>query len=348
MVANTSARTLVAALCSDPCAGRRTGTPGSALARRHIVDALRARGLDPEEQAVPRCGGVNVIATVKGDIDRWVLVGAHYDHLGEGARGIYRGADDNAASVAIMVEAAAALAARRPAGRGVIFAAFDAEEPPFYATGAMGSQHFVQHPTVPLERVDLMVSMELLGHAVGPAALPDAVRQSAFILGGERSAGTSARLDALADAVPGVTVRRVDAEVIPPLSDHLAFWEAGVPFLLLTGPRSATYHTVDDTPERLDWARVDALARWLEALVRDQCGRPEERVVFVPDGRDDRSTLAAMLALLAPLEALLPQAARAAREARALLARCDPQGRLGEAERRAAQALVGAVERALG
>lgn len=77
MVAVAPARTLVAALCSDPCAGRRTGTPGSALARRHIVDALRARGLDPVEQAAPRCDGVNVIATVKGDIDRRALVGEH-------------------------------------------------------------------------------------------------------------------------------------------------------------------------------------------------------------------------------------------------------------------------------
>lgn len=121
-----SARALVEALCSDACAGRRTNTPGGALARSHIVDALRARGLDPAEQAVPRCNGTNVIATIPGAIDRWVLVGAHYDHLGADRQGVFRGADDNAASVAILVEVAAALAARRPDGRGVILAAFDA------------------------------------------------------------------------------------------------------------------------------------------------------------------------------------------------------------------------------
>ncbi len=341
-----TARSLVEALCSDACAGRRTNTPGGALARRHVLDALRARGLDPGEQPVPRCNGTNVIAALPGDIDRWVLVGAHYDHLGANNQGIFRGADDNAASVAILVEVAAALAAKRPDGRGVILAAFDAEEPPFYATGAMGSQHYVRNPTVPLDHIDMMVSMELLGHAIGPAGLPSAVRDSVFILGGERSEGTSARLDALADAAPGITVRRTDADVIPPLSDHHAFWEAERPFLLLTGPRSATYHTPNDTPDRIEWPRVDAVARWLERFVRDQCARPEGKVRFLRDGRDDRSSLETMRALLRPLAQVNPMAAQGLRQAEVLLARCDARGRLGEAERIAAQGLVGAVERA--
>jgi hypothetical protein len=173
------------------------------------------------------------------------------------------------------------------------------------------------------------------------------VRDTVFVLGGERSEGTSEGLDTLTHAVDGLAVRRVDAEVIPPLSDHLAFWEAEVPFLLLTGPRSATYHTVLDTPDRLDWRRIEAVTRWLERFVRDECARPEARVRFLRDGRDDRSTLTALLALLAPLEGVHPLAAHAAREARTLLARCDRAGRLGDAERMAAVRLLGAVEEAL-
>lgn len=340
-------RALVEALCSDDCAGRRPGTPGGLLARRLVVDAFRAAGLDPSEQPAPGCGGANVIATIPGAVDRWVLVGAHHDHLGTAGRSVFRGADDNAASVAIMVDVARALAARRPDGRGVIFASFDGEEMPFYASGNMGSQHFVRAPTVPLDRIDLMVAMELLGHAVGPDGLPDAVRGSVFALGAERSHGTSARLDALSTAVPGVTVRRADAEVIPPLSDHLAFWEAGVPFLLLTGGRSGAYHTVDDTPERLDWSRVGAVSRWLEAFVRDQCARPEGRVRYDADGRDDASTIEAMEGLLRPLADAVPLARSGLDRLSALRARCDARGRLGDAERRALQGLVAMVESAL-
>src|SRR5262245_1984328 len=117
-------RTLVEALCSDRCAGRRPGTPGGREARRIVTEALRDAGLDPHEQEVPRCKGANVLCELPGDSDRWVIVGAHFDHLGvEGGR-MYRGADDNAAAVAILVEVARSLSRARPAGRGVIVAAF--------------------------------------------------------------------------------------------------------------------------------------------------------------------------------------------------------------------------------
>lgn len=347
MTPHTSHRALVEALCSEACAGRRTGTPGGLHARQLVVDALRAVGFDPHTQPAPECGGANVIATLPGEVDRWVLVGAHYDHLGTMGQRVFHGANDNAAAVAMLVDVARALRARRPDGRGVLFVAFDGEEPPFYATGAMGSQAFVRTPTVPLDRIDMMIALELLGHRIGPEGLPDAVGGSVFALGAERSAGTSARVDALAGAVPGITVRRADAEVIPPLSDHLGFWEAGVPFMLLTGTRPSTYHTPNDTPDRLDWARIEAVSRWLEAFVRDQCGRPEARVAFLRDGRDDASTLDALRGMLAPLAAVQPLARAALGRVSSLRARCDATGRLAEAEQAALKELVGAVESAL-
>lgn len=341
-------RDLVAALCSDACAGRKSSTPGGRLARKLVVDALREAGLDPFEQPAPGCGGANVLATIPGDLDRWVVIGAHYDHLGTDGPDIYRGANDNAASVGILVDVARSLATRRPDGRGVIFAAFDGEEPPFYASGDMGSQHFVNNPIVPLDRIDMMVAMELLGQPLGPEGLPSDVRGSVFALGAERSVGTSERFDRLNSSVQDVTVRRIDADVIPPLSDHLAFWDAGVPFLFLTGARAASYHTPDDTVDRLDWKRISAVSTWLEAFTRDQCARPESRVEFRRDARDDRSTLDAMEALLTPLLHVTPLAQLALSQARALRSRCDILGRLGEAERVAAANLVAAIESALG
>src|SRR6476660_8961017 len=110
---------LIEQLCSDECAGRRPGTPGGDRARRLVVQAFRDVGLDPYEQPVPGCGGANVLAKIRGDIDRYVLVGAHFDHLGTIGEDVYWGADDNAAAVAVLVEVGRALAAER-AGRGVI------------------------------------------------------------------------------------------------------------------------------------------------------------------------------------------------------------------------------------
>jgi hypothetical protein len=156
-----------------------------------VLSALRGAGPDPFEQGGPEAGGANVIATLPGDVDRWMLVGAHFDHLGKAGGQVFWGADDNAAAAAILVELARGLAHRRPAGRGMILAAFDAEEPPNFLTGSMGSEHFARAPAVPVDRIDLIVCMDLVGHAFGGEGLPADVRGSLFALGAERSAGTA-------------------------------------------------------------------------------------------------------------------------------------------------------------
>ena len=342
-------KALVEALCSDRCAGRAPGTPGGAAARALVVEALRAHGLDPTEQAVPGCGGANVVAALPGDSDRWVLIAAHYDHLGTRNGRIFRGADDNAAAVAILVDVAGALARARPPGRGVLIAAFDSEEPPYYLTPAMGSEHFAGQPPVPLDRIDLMVCMDLVGHALGPAAAPTAVRETVFAFGAERSVGTAQHVDSLKQAIPGVIVRRADAETLPPLSDYAAFWERQVPFLFLTNGRSQHYHTPDDTPEHLDYAKMEATARWLERLVRETCarGQPDARIAFLADARDDASTLRSLVELTTALAAVAPQVEVGREAAAELLAACDRDGRLPDARREEARGLVEMLEAGL-
>jgi hypothetical protein len=343
-------KTLVEELCSRACAGRAPGTEGGLRARGLVRDALRAAGVDPIEQAIGGSKGANLIATLPGDTDRWVLVAAHYDHLGANARTYFPGADDNAAAVGILVEVARGLATKRADGRGVVVAAFDAEEPPYFLTGEMGSEYFARSSRelgVSLDAIDLMICMDLVGHALGPEGLPGDVRSSLFALGAERSAGTSEIVDDLARSEPGVVVRRVDAEVIPPLSDYQAFWERDVPFLFLTGGRSQRYHTPEDTPEHLDWTKMSATARWLESMVRRACARPEERVVFDGHARDDASTLRTFLDLVAPLAALSPMAAQGQRTATELLTHCDASGRLPAPLADAPRSLVAALESGL-
>jgi Zn-dependent M28 family amino/carboxypeptidase len=338
---------LVEALCADDCAGRAPGTDGGRRARALVVEALRARGLAVDEQPIPRIGGANLLAALPGSTDRWVLVAAHYDHLGTHGGEMYRGADDNAAAVAILVEVAGALARERPDGRGVLIAAFDSEEPPHFLSPAMGSMYFVHHPTVPLDRIDLMICMDLMGHALGPVGLPAEVRDTLFAFGAERSAGTAAHVDALARAVPGLIVRRADAETLPPLSDYAGFWDRAVPFLFLTNGRSAIYHTPDDTPDRLDYPKMAATARWLERLVRETCARPESRIEFLARARDDASTLRSFIALATALDATSPYAAVGRQAAEQLLAACDAEGKLAQGQRREMQALIMQLEAAM-
>src|SRR4051812_20539148 len=230
---------------------------GGDAARAIVVQALRDAGLDPYEQRVEACGGANGLAKVDGDIDHYVLVGAHFDHLGKIDGEVYWGADDNAAAVAVLVEVARAIAKDRD-GRGVIVAAFDGEEPPHFLTGAMGSREFVHTNRDP---IDFMVCMDLVGHRFGREGVPEEVGASLFALGAERSAGTHALVSSLKRAEAGVIVRAADAGIIPPLSDYEAFWERRIPFLFLSAGRSRVYHTPEDTPDKLDYGKIEATAR---------------------------------------------------------------------------------------
>ncbi len=342
-----SFRSFIESLCSNQCAGRAPGSAGGKAARALVVEAFREAGLEPMEQPVPGCGGANILASLPGDQERWVLVAAHYDHLGRSGGHTFHGADDNAAAVAIMVEVARALRQNPPRGRGVLFAAFDGEEPPYFLSEAMGSEHYARHPTVPLDTIDLMVCMDLVGHAVGPEGAPAEIRQSVFALGAERSEGTGALVEGLGRAETGVIVRRLDAETVPPLSDYWGFWRRQVPFLFLTNGRWRHYHTPEDTPDKLDYPKIEATARWLERLVRETCARPAGKIRFLADIRDDASTLRSLVDLTTKLEAMSPMAGMARRAAEQLLARCDRTGRLADAERGRLQMLVSQIESGL-
>lgn len=340
-------RALLDALCGPECEGRAAGTPGGRRARELVVEALRNAGLDPFVQPVPGCGGANVLAHVRGDVDRWVMLAAHFDHLGRHGKVYYPGADDNAAAVAVLVEVAQSLARRPPAGRGVLFAAFDGEEPPYFRTEAMGSQRWVRQPTVPLKKLDMMLCLELVGHAVGPAGLPPEVRNSLFLLGAERSEGTAETVLSLERSEPGLILRRADAEVIPPLSDYAPFWDAGVPWVLLTGARSRVYHTPQDTVELLDLGRVGRVARWCERFLRAQCARREGPVRLLRGGGEDRATLRSLQELLGHLEERSEEARHALPVVEDLLAHCDAEGRLPEVRRGMVRRIVELLEQGL-
>lgn len=337
-------RDLVTALAAPECEGRAPGTAGGIRARRLVIDALRAAGAAPMVQ--PIAAGANVLATIPGTSGRWVMVGAHYDHVGIVDGELYPGADDNASGVAVLVEVARALAGERLA-RGVVIAVFDAEEPPHFGEATMGSQAWARRPTVPLDDLDLMICLDIVGHALGPPGTPAAVRQTLLALGAERSLGTGAMVDRLAQAEPGVIVRRLDAEIIPTLSDYDAFWRRRIPFVFLSCGRDQRYHTPQDTPDALDFSKMAATARWLVRFVRETCERPEERIAWVMRARDDRSTLRTLIELTDSLAAVAPLAGRLGTRLRSLEAECGPDGRLPVSEAQELQTLAGLLEQGL-
>ncbi|MDC0673675.1 M28 family peptidase [Nannocystis radixulma] len=344
---------LVRYLCSPECAGRAPDTPGGIAARMRLVDEFRAIGAAPAGtdgylQPVPDCGA-NVLAEVPGRgpfAERTIVVAAHYDHLGATADDcVYWGADDNAAAVAILVEVGRELVARGRPGRRVILAAYDGEEMPHFLHGTMGSMYHVANPTAPLASIDMMVCMDLCGHAIGPASFPSEVRNSLFVLGAELSPGVGELVEG-ATIAGGVYPRRADLDVLPPLSDYYAFRQAGVPVLFLSCGRWQHYHQPTDTPDRLDYDKIVSTVEYLAGLVQLLRERPEAPAPFDTDARDDVATIASLRALARHLAPHVPAVSLAALQLESLAA-AAARGPLSAEQRQQIAWMIAGLEEAL-
>ncbi|MFC7666856.1 M28 family peptidase [Hymenobacter humi] len=205
----------------------------------------------------------NVAAVIRGTTqpDSFLVVSAHYDHLGRmGRKTYFPGANDNASGVALLLELAAHYA--RPENRpaySVVFLLFGAEE-----AGLVGSTYFVAHPLVPLQRIKFLVNLDLLGTG----------EEGATVVNGKVYAAAYQRLLALNDThryLPALGARGRAAN-----SDHFPFSEAGVPaFFLYTRGGSTAYHDVQDRPEALSLAGFAGAF----GLVRDFLNEPGRRQV---------------------------------------------------------------------
>ena len=332
-------------LCSPSCLPRNPGTDGGIAARTYLRNRLESLGLEPIgedgfDQPLPSIGGSNLLGMIPGNGDRYVLLAAHYDACGPDNPG----ADDNAAAVAVVLTVAERLKNMR-LDRSVVIALFDAEEPPYFLTPAMGSQWFVDHPTVPLENIDMMICLDLVGHALGPEELPRDVRESIFVLGAEKSVGTGEIVRVIPEH-EGILPRRIDNYIIPSLSDYDAFMNAEVPFLFYSVGRWEHYHMPSDTPDNLDYAKMAALADHLTDVVVALANR-DDQPKYVADGYDDEATISSLEDILASLGDISPDAEMAAMFVSGIKQSLEANGSLNDDERGAVAMIVAQVETAL-
>jgi hypothetical protein len=276
-VATASAQRLhshVALLAGSELAGRRPGSAGNRLAAQYIEDQFRAVGLQPlpslggYRQPISARIGDNLIGIVPADpsseASRWILIGAHYDHLG----GPYLGADDNASSIAILIETARQMT--RLSNHGILFVAFNSEESPYFGTAEMGSQFFFHH--LPIEigspaDFQAVVIMDLMGGVQW-----DPLKNSIFAIGAEKSPGLYRRVKELVG--PPLTVLPVGIHLVEEIpgrghkafSDYDVFRNHHVPFLFLSAARTPRYHTPRDVTGSLHYERMAATTKWLRRL----------------------------------------------------------------------------------
>ncbi len=265
----------VSFLASPELTGRPPDSPGNRQAAQFIEDQFRAVGLQPlpslagyRQTISPQIGDnlIGFIPPATGtDPTRWILIGAHYDHLG----GPYLGADDNASSIAILIETARRMAAH--SHHTVVFVAFNSEEAPYFGTPVMGSQFFFHHLPEEIGRADnlqAVIIMDLMG-GVQWTPLKDAI----FAAGAEKSPGLYRRLkETVASPLTIMPVGIHLVEEIPDhgheaFSDYDVFRNHSVPFLFLSTGRTPRYHTPQDVTDSLHYERMAATIEWLRRLI---------------------------------------------------------------------------------
>ena len=252
-------------------------------AAAYIRRELAAMGYTVEELPFEagRLRFVNLQATIRGTTrpDEIVVVGAHYDTAGDTP-----GADDNASSVAGLLEIARRLAGTHPA-RTLRLVFFTNEEPPYFNTEWMGSRVYAREAAARRERIVAMLAFETLGYyATSPGSqrypfpfslfYPDRGDFIGFV-GNPASAGLvrrtlatfrrSARFPSEGSApygfIPGVW-----------WSDHSSFWRHGYDAIMVTNTatfRNPNYHERTDTPQTLDYDRFARVVEGLVGVVRE-------------------------------------------------------------------------------
>ena len=240
-------------LAGDDTAGRNNNTPGSTTARQFLLDQIQPI-TDPVGGSYTHAInlGTNVLGVIPGtDLPgKYVIVGAHYDHVGsctskEAGDTVCNGATDNAAGVAAAL-AIARDVARNPLRRSVIIAFWDREE-----DGLLGSLAYTQTPLVPLADTVGYVNFDIQG-----ANLLPALRNTTFAVGAE-SGGTRFQDIVRTAADP----QSLDTHFFSAIfgqgrSDYANFLNVDVPSVFFTDSTGPCYHTNQDEPGIVDYGKL--------------------------------------------------------------------------------------------
>jgi hypothetical protein len=221
----------------------------------------------------------NVIGLLEGSDpklkDEYVVVSAHYDHLGVVGGRTQFGADDNSSGVAALLEIAQAFAESplKPK-RSVLFVSFDSEE-----AGLLGSFYYGRHPVLPLDKAAAVLNMDMIGRNEDTATwklTPEYTAQSVNLVGTlysptlrriaeQENNKLHLNLDFKTDTE--------DKEEWFARSDQYVFATQGIPVLLFNTGEHPDYHTENDTLDRLNYPKLEKIARLVFLVAADVANR---------------------------------------------------------------------------
>jgi Zn-dependent M28 family amino/carboxypeptidase len=221
-----------------------------------------------------KAAGTNVVAVLEGTSKKAeaVVFSAHHDHVGRRLDGdVFNGADDNASGTAGLLEIAEAFATGGPRpARSIVFLSVSAEE-----LGLWGSEWFASHPTWPLDKIVADVNIDMIGRAGGEPGGPIAMQVTPSF---EHAKYSTIVRDAFGLA-ERFHIVLTSGDTYYQRSDHYNFAKNGVPVVFFCDGEHPDYHQVTDTADRLDYERMEAVARlafWTGWNVANDKARPRE------------------------------------------------------------------------
>lgn len=214
----------------------------------------------------------NVVAMLPGSdpklANEYIVIGAHYDHLGMGEMGgsrapnqaaIHNGADDNASGVVSMLEIAQKLASeQKKIKRSIVFVAFGAEE-----KGLIGSQRFVDSALIPIENIKAMINLDMVGR----------LRNRELEIHGVK---TSIEADSILNILNSDSLFRL--KLVPDgfgPSDHASFYSKNIPVFFIHTGLHEDYHTPNDDVKYLNIEGMQQVAEYTYRLAYELATMPK-------------------------------------------------------------------------
>ncbi len=242
-------------LASDTCEGRRPGTNGHALAMQRLLWRMREAGVDSFENSLVSdftakqingtTDGKNIIGWVKGTkyADSFMVVSAHYDHMGKRETNTFYGADDNASGAACLV-AMAKYFKKRPHKYSLVFAALDREE-----VGLEGAYALVKQFNAANRNIVFNLNMDMIARSDKNEIFASGLSHnpSYKYLIDEIQAKTNVKL--LMGHDTGNDINDWTMQ-----SDHAAFHKAKIPFLYIGVEDHPDYHRPSDTWDKVNFS----------------------------------------------------------------------------------------------
>jgi len=272
-------------LASDSMQGRKAGTEHARMAAGYITNQWKEIGIEPFfDNAYLQPFGNNWFQNVVGIIhgndpvlkNEYIIIGAHYDHIGTNIFGrIRNGADDNASGVAALIELGRELKQNQSnLKRSVILIAFDAEE-----IGLIGSTYFINHWETSItdnkiENIKLMISIDMVGWY-------EASGKINYIGSGTIKNGNEIILNSPAiPAALNVAAKNFETNILVGTDTH-AFAFKRIPTLNVTTGLKSPYHTSRDEAHLIDFNGMALIVEHLKNFIETI----SQEIDFEPSGR---------------------------------------------------------------